>query len=578
MNRKNISPYIKIPIIYILVGGLWILVTDWMIGLWSGDPEMLQIAQTYKGWFFVGVTGLLLALLVYRLVSKLEQTKMSYTHALKESESKLSTLLTNLPGMAFRCRHDKYWTMLFVSKGCEDLTGYTVEELQDSTLLSYARVIHPEDRRKVRDVVQEKVMGREKYFLTYRIITKPGDIKWVLEQGQGLFGPDGELLYIEGFISDISEQKNAERSLQYYADFLNVIIESIPFPLFYKDPSGRYLGCNKAFCQLVGKSLDEIIGQTVYDMFSLAQARKFMDKNKELLDTRENQHLETKIELPDGKHIYVVMHKSIFLNPDGKPGGIIGVYFDISDRVRAETIILQQMEELERVNDELDRFTYSVSHDLRSPLVTVEGFLGLIRDDARSGNLEDLESNVKRTYSAIEKMHKLLEDLLRLSRLGKVTDPFEKVSMNDVVFEVLEHLHGLISRNGCTVHLDPDLPEVYADRTRIMVVLQNLLENAIKFKSDERPLRIRIGANATSEDPVFFVKDNGIGIDPDHQPSIFSLFSKLDSRTEGTGLGLTLVERIIRTHGGRIWVESDGEGKGTCFFFSLPARDPREED
>lgn len=578
MNRKKISPCVKIPVIYILVGGLWILVTDWLIGFWSYDPELLRIAQTYKGWFYVGVTGLLLAVLVYRLVSKLERTKISYTHALQESERKLSTLLTNLPGMAFRCRNDKYWTMLFVSKGCEDLTGYTVEELQDSTLLSYARVIHPEDRRKVRDVVQAKVMGREKYFLTYRIITKPGDIKWVLEQGQGVFSPDGELLYMEGFISDISEQKNAERSLQYYADFLDVIIESIPFPLFYKDPSGRYLGCNKAFCQLVGKSLDEIIGQTVYDMFSLAQARKFMEKNKELLDTRENQHLETKIELPDGKHIYVVMHKSIFLNSDGKPGGIIGVYFDISDRVRAETIILQQMEELERVNDELDRFTYSVSHDLRSPLVTVEGFLGLIRDDARSGNLEDLESNVKRTYSAIEKMHKLLEDLLRLSRLGKVTDPFEKVSMNDLVFEVLEHLHGLISRNGCTVHLDPDLPEVYADRTRVMVVLQNLVENAIKFKSDDRPLRIRIGANATNEDPVFFVKDNGIGIDPDHQPSIFSLFSKLDSRTEGTGLGLTLVERIIRMHGGRIWVESDGEGKGTCFFFSLPARDPREED
>jgi PAS domain S-box-containing protein len=578
MNWKKASPFIKIPVIYVLVGGLWILLSDWLIGIWVDDPEMLRMAQTHKGWFYVGVTGLLLAVLIYRLVSRMEDTKMSYTKALQESERKLSTLLTNLPGMAFRCRNDKYWTMLFVSKGCEDLTGYTVEELQDSTLLSYGRVIHPEDRRRVRGVVQEKVADKDKYFLTYRIITKPGEIKWVLEQGQGVFDPDGDLHYIEGFISDISEQKNAERSLQYYADFLNVIIESVPFPLFYKDPSGRYLGCNKAFCQLVGKSLDEIIGQTVYDMFSFAQARRFMEKNEELLDTRENQSLETKIELPDGKHIYVVMHKSVFLNPDGQPGGIIGVYFDISDRVRAETIILQQMEELERVNDELDRFTHSVSHDLRSPLVTVEGFLGLIRDDARSGNLEDLETNVKRTYSAIEKMHKLLEDLLRLSRLGKVTDPFEKVSMNDVVFEVLEHLHGMISRNGCTVHLDPDLPEVYADRSRIMVVLQNLVENAIKFKSADRQLRIRIGANKTGESTVFFIKDNGIGIEPEQQPGIFSLFNKLDSRSEGTGLGLTLVERIIRTHGGKIWVESEGEDKGACFYFSLPDRDPREAD
>lgn len=578
MTWKAISPAVRIPLIYVLIGGLWILLSDWLIELWVEDSGMIRMAQTHKGWFFVAVTGLLLAVLVNRLLSRLEQTKQSYTKSLQESELKLSTLLSNLPGMAFRCRNDPHWTMLFVSKGCEDLTGYSVEELENSAFISYIRMIHPDDRRKVRNEVQDKVALKETYFLTYRMITKSSAIKWVLEQGQGVFGPSGELLYIEGFISDISEQKRAEKSLQYYADFLNVIIESIPFPLFYKDPSGRYLGCNKAFCQLVGKSSDEIIGQTVYDMFSAAQAKKFMDKNKELLETRQNQHLETKVELPDGKYIYVVMHKSIFLNPDGQPGGIIGVFFDISDRVRAETIILQQMEELERANDELDRFTYSVSHDLRSPMVTVEGFLGLIRDEALAGNMDAMEDHIKRAFATIEKMHKLLEDLLRLSRLGKVTDPFEKVAMNDLVYEVLEHLHGLISRNGCTIHLDPNLPEVYADRTRIMVVLQNLIENAIKFKSDDRTLRIRIGVNPSEDKPVFFVKDNGIGIEPDHQPDIFNLFSKLDSRSEGTGLGLTLVERIIRMHGGKIWVESEGEGKGACFFFSLPAKDPKAED
>ncbi|MFO7997787.1 MAG: PAS domain-containing protein [Bacteroidales bacterium] len=578
MTWKAISPAIKIPLIYVLIGGLWILLSDWLIELWVEDSGMIREAQTHKGWFFVGVTGLLLAVLVNRLLSRLEQTRQSYTKSLQESELKLSTLLSNLPGMAFRCQNDPHWTMLFVSRGCEDLTGYSVEELQNSAFISYIRMIHPDDRRKVRNEVQDKVALKETYFLTYRMITKSSAIKWVLEQGQGVFGPSGELLYIEGFISDISEQKRAEKSLQYYADFLNVIIESIPFPLFYKDPSGRYLGCNKAFCQLVGKSSDEIIGQTVYDMFSAAQAKKFMDKNKELLETRQNQHLETKVELPDGKYIYVVMHKSIFLNPDGQPGGIIGVFFDISDRVRAETIILQQMEELERANDELDRFTYSVSHDLRSPMVTVEGFLGLIRDEALAGNMDAMEDHIKRAFATIEKMHKLLEDLLRLSRLGKVTDPFEKVSMNDLVYEVLEHLHGLISRNGCSIHLDPNLPEVYADRTRIMVVLQNLIENAIKFKSDDRTLRIRIGVNPSEDKPVFFVKDNGIGIEPDHQPDIFNLFSKLDSRSEGTGLGLTLVERIIRMHGGKIWVESEGEGKGACFYFSLPAKDPKAED
>jgi PAS domain S-box-containing protein len=576
MTWKKISPAIRIPFLYALIGGLWILFSDWVIDVWVGDPASIRTAQTHKGWLYVGITTLLLVVLLKRLLNRLERTRRSYTKALEESEQKLSTLLSNLPGMAFRCKNDKHWTMLFVSRGCEELTGYPAEALEGSTLITYARVIHPEDRRSVRDGVLEKVNAREQYRLSYRINARSGVVKWVLEQGQGVFSPEGKLLYIEGFISDITEQKQAEKSLQYYADFLNVIIESIPFPLFYKDPAGTYLGCNKAFCQLVGKSLDEIVGHTVYDMFSKRQAKIFMDKNRELLETRQGLSLETKIDLPDGKHIYVVMNKSVFLNPDGQPGGIIGVYFDISDRVRAETIILQQMEELERVNEELDRFTYSVSHDLRSPLVTVEGFLGLIRDDAREGNLEGVDSHIVRAQKAIAKMHKLLEDLLRLSRLGKVTDPFSKVSMNKLVYDVLEHLHGVISRNGCSVHLDPQLPDVYADRSRIMVVFQNLIENAIKFKSPEHALKIRIGSNKDPERPEFFVRDNGIGIDPAQQSNIFTLFSKLDSRTEGTGLGLTLVERIIRMHGGKIRVESEGEGKGTCFYFTLPATDPRQ--
>jgi signal transduction histidine kinase len=232
--------------------------------------------------------------------------------------------------------------------------------------------------------------------------------------------------------------------------------------------------------------------------------------------------------------------------------------------------------ELELKNAELERFTYTVSHDLKSPLITIKGFLGFLREDAERGNLNRLEADIKRIGDAADKMQRLLNDLLELSRIGRSVNKSDFVDLNGLISEVLELLHGRLSGGPrlIRVSVDENLPQVYGDRPRLLEIWQNLIDNAAKFMGDQSAPRIEIGYTGTTQDgmPIFFVRDNGMGIDPKFTEQIFGLFNKLDARSEGTGIGLALVKRIVEVHGGRIWVESE-PGTGATFYFSLPNRE-----
>jgi PAS domain S-box-containing protein len=226
--------------------------------------------------------------------------------------------------------------------------------------------------------------------------------------------------------------------------------------------------------------------------------------------------------------------------------------------------------ELESKNTELERFTYTVSHDLKSPLVTITGFLGYLEKDALSGDETKVRTAVGRITAAAQKMQSLLNDLLELSRIGRMMNLPEPIPFEEILGEALERVRGRLDARKAQVKIQSNLPIVYGDRVRLLEVMQNLIDNSTKYASPQSDLCIEIGAKEENEHEVtLFVRDNGIGIDPQFHERIFGLFSKLDTRVEGTGIGLTLVKRIIEVHGGRIWVESK-LGKGAAFYFTLP--------
>ncbi len=237
----------------------------------------------------------------------------------------------------------------------------------------------------------------------------------------------------------------------------------------------------------------------------------------------------------------------------------------------------QRIAELEARNAELEGYAYTVSHDLKAPLVTIKGFISFLRRDVLVGDQKRTEHDLERISYAADRMQCLLDDLLELARVGRAGNQPQKVAFAELANEALERLAGSIEGCQGKVLVAPSLPEVYGDRSLFVDAIEKLLDNAVKHADDGAAPCIEIGARQESESlstedtaPVFFVRDNGPGIHPRFHDQVFQLFERLDPEaSDGTGVGLTLVKRIIELHGGRIWIESTGPGTTMCF--TLPS-------
>jgi signal transduction histidine kinase len=295
----------------------------------------------------------------------------------------------------------------------------------------------------------------------------------------------------------------------------------------------------------------------------------FMQEVRKVLEeSLHRENAETARPIVNDRKILKEYNEVLFRKLEKK---VMQLETEIAMRKAAEQQREAVIKELEQKNAELARFTYTVSHELRSPLITIQGFAGLIQEEAASGgDPAGLRDHVRRIVVAVDTLDALLSDLLKLSRAGRSINTPEPVDLGVVAREAVDLFDRSFSKHGVHVEIDPDLPVVRIDRARIREALVNLIENAIKYRGNRPDPVIRIGVDRKGDMPVFFVQDNGIGIEPRYLERIFNLFEKLDATTEGTGVGLAIVKRIIEAHGGRIWAESEGLGKGTTFRFTLP--------
>jgi PAS domain S-box-containing protein len=480
-----------------------------------------------------------------------------------EALQQANLVLENSPVMLFRWRAAPGWPVELVSENVRQL-GYEPEELLSGDIV-FSSMVHPEDLARVsREVADFTQKGLDRFEQQYRVVCRDGQVRWLDDRTFVERDETGQVTHFQGIVVDITERRQAEEALRESEMKFRALFENMPsglalhrlildgglHPIDY-----RILDVNPAYEKHTGLPAERVRGALAGEVYGTGTA-PYLDRFGEVATTGSPIVFETFFE-PLRKHLQIAAFSP-------QAGLFATIFEDITDRKRNE-------EELRLKNEEMERFVYTISHDLKSPLVTIQAFLRFLEKDLREPDHERVRKDIDYISNAATRMNRLLEELLELSRIGRKVNPPEDMLLQDVVRDALKLVAGRLVERGVQVELASKPILLHGDRTRLVEVFQNLIDNAAKFTGGQAAPTIWIGAEEDEEEGlVLFVKDNGVGIDPRHRGKVFGLFEKLDPGSEGTGVGLALVKRIIEIHSGRIWVESDGPGQGTVFRFTLP--------
>lgn len=330
--------------------------------------------------------------------------------------------------------------------------------------------------------------------------------------------------------------------------------------------SGRILNANRRASEETGYTHDELLGMTVKQL-GLPEAEPEVEVNLRRLSETGGAVFERTHRRKDGTLIYTEISARV-IDLGGRKV-IEGFVRDISERKQVEAERARLLDELAASNIEMESFVYTISHDLKAPLITIGGFAKLLAKDLERSDKERGRESIKEIQKAAQGMQDLIEDLLLLSRTGQTRGEPEDVDLHALLSDIQARCASHIEQERATIRIVSQLPHLYVDRARFGQVLQNLLDNGVKFHREGVDPVLEIGAERNEGENRLYVRDNGIGIEKRYQEKIFGLFQRLDTQRDGTGVGLTIARRIVEQHGGRLWVES-GPGQGSTFWLSLP--------
>lgn len=341
------------------------------------------------------------------------------------------------------------------------------------------------------------------------------------------------------------------------------------------DADHRFTYLSEKFPALLGLPVLELLGRKRADLAlppeSPVETDAWALHRSDLEANRPFRHFEYRIRDREGREHWIATSGKPLFSADGRFLGYRGTGADVSERRRADEKLRSLLEELKTSNADLEQFAYVASHDLQEPLRTVTSYLQLLQKKYRDRLDADANEFIGFAVDAALRMRSLIRDLLEYSRVERRGKPLEPTDSGAIVQNATHNLASVIAEEGATLEIDP-LPRVMADPAQLTSLFQNLIGNAIKYRREDAPPVIRIGAERRGNCWQFSVVDNGIGMDPQYHERIFMIFQRLHGvgTYEGTGIGLAVCKRIVERHGGRIWVQSRA-GEGAAFFFTLPA-------
>jgi len=471
--------------------------------------------------------------------------------ALRESEHRYRNLFEYSSDAIFI--HDDKGHMLNVNQRAVDMLGYTRDELLALSMVDY----HPQEVVDVAMAAYNELAkaGHGRFDSKFR--KKDGSLIDVAISAQPI---EPVSAVFQTLVRDITYRKRAEEALRATVNYSRNLIETSLDPLVTISAEGKITDVNKATVKTTGVSRERLIGSDFVDYFT--EPEKAHDGYLKVFEQGQVTDYPLAIRHTSGAITDVLFNASVYRNEQGQVLGVFAAARDITKLKRME-------KELREKNDETVLFTYTVSHDLKSPLVTIKTFLGYLEQDILKQDAARMEKDIGYISGAADKMSRLLDDVLEFSRVGRKMNPSVEAPLQTIVKDALDLVAGQISARGVQVEVTEEPALLYGDRPLLVEVFQNLVDNAVKFMGDQAAPLVEIGVEPKGDEWVFFVRDNGIGIDPRHQGKVFGLFEKLNPDTEGNGIGLAMMRRIVEVHGGKIWLESAGSGKGTTFRFTL---------
>jgi PAS domain S-box-containing protein len=375
---------------------------------------------------------------------------------------------------------------------------------------------------------------------------------------------------------EIDERKQAQEKIERLRIEKELLLTSAGEGIFGLDLDGNHTFVNPVAAEMLGYPIEELLHKHSHTMCHHTRANGSLYPENECpiykaFKDATVQHVRDEVFWRKDHSSFPVAYTSTPIKEDGKLVGAVVTFRDITERKRAEERLAYAMADLARSNAELEQFAYIASHDLQEPLRMVASFVQLLGKRYKGKLDGDANDFINYAVDGANRMQILINDLLAYSRVGRRGKEFKGVSCEIVLNQALSNLQNLIEQSGAVVTRS-QLPGVKGDDIQLTQLFQNLIGNAIKFSRDRAP-RIHVAAEQRGDDWVFFVRDNGIGIEPEYFERIFSIFQRLHDREKypGTGIGLAICKKVVERHGGKIWVESE-PGSGSTFYFTIPAQ------
>jgi two-component system sensor kinase FixL len=485
-------------------------------------------------------------------------------------QAKLENILDNLfDGLITM---DENGTVESYNKACERIFGYRPEEVIGKNI----KMLMPGhyDTRQDQSIQNFTQTGADGTGREVEGMRKNGMI-FPMELSVAQVRQGGKNLFI-GIVRDITDKKTAERKLKAANRYLKDMMDHIPDPIFMKDRDHRWIGGNKAFWEMMGGPPEKFIGKSDYEFFPAAEAAVFWEKDDMVFTSGDVNINEEFFTDAQGMRHVLSTKKTAFLNENDEQF-LVGVIRDITVIKQAEEDRVRYTEALERSNQELDDFAYIVSHDLKEPLRGISTMAGFLLEDYENKLDPEGVKNIKRIEYLSRRIDRMVGDLLFFSRLGHTELAVQDVDPNQVIDDIRNTMDDFIKQRNGKITIPHPMPHIICDKPRITEVFRNLITNALKYNDKPQPM-VEIGflaevdAPQGHEDNVFYVRDNGIGIEPRFHKDIFRIFKRLPNsgiaEDSGTGMGLSFVQTIVERYNGHVWLESM-PGTGSTFYFSF---------